>query len=83
MQDHVGYLLGNMKRKQILETLESRGALKSAAIAHLVRLPPKMAEKILAELQGRKLIELSGESYKLTDGGKEAMKKLTKVGAVG
>ena len=83
MQEHVGYLLGKVKRKQILETLESRGALNKIAIAHLVRLPQKMAEKILAELQERRLIELSGESYRLTDNGKEAMKKLTKVGAVG
>ena len=83
MQEHVGYLLGNVKRKQILETLESRGALNKVAIAHLVRLPPKMAEKILAELQERKLLEQSGEKYRLTDNGKEVMKKVTKVGAVG
>ncbi|MBI4361953.1 MAG: helix-turn-helix domain-containing protein [Euryarchaeota archaeon] len=75
---HVGFLLGNARRRSILETLEGRGDLPLAGIAHLVRLPPPTARKLLGELAERRLVEPVGDKYRLTPNGVDALKQFTK-----
>ncbi len=70
-----GYLSGNPRRRQALEILRSRGPLPLAGVAHLLRMPPKMAEGLLEDLKAKGLAEAAGEKFKLTADGEELLKR--------
>jgi predicted transcriptional regulator len=80
MQD-VGYILGNIKRKQVLEIFERRENLNKEAVASLVRLPPVLAERMVDELVRKGFLERKGDSYSLTSRGRSILKKVTKIGS--
>ncbi|MEM3085911.1 MAG: hypothetical protein QXT68_02065 [Halobacteria archaeon] len=75
-----GYLSGNPRRRQALEVLRSRGPLPLAGMAHLLRMPPKMAEGLLEDLRGKGLVEARGERFRLTGEGEEILKRFGREG---
>ena len=79
MHDQIGYVLGNARRKQILEMLDKRGVMRLAAVSHLIHMAPMMTERILNELQERKLLERKDDTYRLTEEGKGVLKKITAI----
>lgn len=70
-----GYLSGNPRRRQALEVLRSRGPLPMAGAAHLLRMPPKMAEGLLDDLRAKGLVEVQGEKLRLTSEGEDLLKR--------
>lgn len=70
-----GYLSGNPRRRQALEVLRSRGPLSLPGVAHLLRMPPKMAERLLDDLRSKGLAEVVGEKFQLTAEGEDLLKR--------
>ncbi len=71
-----GYLSGNPRRRQALEVLRSRGPLPLTGMAHLLRMPPKMAEGLLEDLKAKGLAETAGEKFRITTDGEDILKRL-------
>lgn len=67
----VGYLSGNVRRKQIAEAL-SKGAEDLAALAKLTRIPRLSLEKMLEEMAGKGIVNKGAGGYRLTEAGTQA-----------
>ncbi len=67
----VGYISGNVRRKQIVEAL-SKGAGDIQALAKLTRIPRLSLEKMMEELAGKNIVKKEKAGYKLTEAGEQA-----------
>lgn len=83
MQEHVGFVLGNIRRKSVLDALDKRGDMSRDELSKSLRIPRRMLDGIIDELKSHELVEEKGEILSLTEKGKEILKKATSIGAVG
>ena len=67
----VGYISGNVRRKQVVEAL-SKGAEDIQALAKLTRIPRLSLEKMMEEMAEKKIVKKEKNGYKLTDSGEQA-----------
>jgi len=67
----VGYISGNVRRKQVAEAL-SKGVEDSVALGKHTRIPRLSLEKILDEMAGKKIVKKEKDGYKLTEAGMKA-----------
>jgi len=77
MEELIGFVASNQKASKILAVLDSKGPLDSVTIAKTARMVG--ADKSIEELVGKKLLELSGGKYALTELGKQVSHKLRSV----
>ncbi|CAJ37656.1 hypothetical protein [Methanocella arvoryzae] len=67
----VGYISGNVRRKQIVEAL-SRGAESIEALGKLTRIPRLSLDKMMEEMAGKNIVKKEKNVYKLTEAGEQA-----------
>ncbi|HMK46186.1 MAG TPA: hypothetical protein VK436_06130 [Methanocella sp.] len=67
----VGYISGNVRRKQIIEAL-SNGAEDVQALAKLTRIPRLAIEKMVEEMTGKNIVKKEKGGYRLTETGSQA-----------
>jgi predicted transcriptional regulator len=74
MEELIGFVASNHRASKILNVLDSKGPMDSAAIAKNVRIVA--IDKSIEELVVKKLLTHSGGKYALTELGKQVCRKL-------
>jgi predicted transcriptional regulator len=67
-----GFIMGNVKRKQILDVLDKNGSETLVALRKLTRMPKLMLEKVLNDMVERGVVIKQQDSFILTENGKKA-----------
>ena len=67
-EELVGYVSGNVRRRQVIEAL-SKGGESLEQLEKLSRIPKVMLERILAEMESRKIVKKTKAGYSLTADG--------------
>jgi predicted transcriptional regulator len=67
-----GFIIGNVKRKQILDVLDKNGSETFVALRKLTRIPKLMLEKVLKDMVEKGVIIKEKDSFILTENGKKA-----------
>jgi predicted transcriptional regulator len=67
-EELVGYISGNVRRRQTVEAL-SKGGESLEQLEKLTRIPRLMLEKIIKEMAEKKIVQKTKGGYKLTDEG--------------
>lgn len=68
----VGFISGNVKRKQIVDVLDKNGAETGEVLGKLTRVPKLMLEKALKDMAEKGVIKKQKDKYTLTENGKAA-----------
>jgi predicted transcriptional regulator len=72
VEELVGYINGNAKRKQIVELLVKNGSETGETIEKLTRTPKIMIQRSLKDMSERGVIKKQKDKYALTESGAEA-----------
>jgi DNA-binding HxlR family transcriptional regulator len=67
-EELVGFVSGNVRRRQVIEAL-SKGGESLEQLEKLSRIPKIMLEKILKEMEGKKIVKKTKAGYALTPDG--------------
>ncbi|MDV0447470.1 hypothetical protein MsAg5_13690 [Methanosarcinaceae archaeon Ag5] len=73
MEEIAGFVNGNKMRKNVLEILNSKGAMDSKRIAKTLRCIPATMDKVISEMEENGLIAKTDDKYDLTPEGKAVM----------
>jgi DNA-binding HxlR family transcriptional regulator len=76
VEELVGYISGNVRRKQIVDVLDKNGNETFEALEKLTRTPRLMLEKALKDMTDRDVIKKQKDKYVLTEDGQAAAKIL-------
>jgi predicted transcriptional regulator len=68
----VGFISGNVKRKQIVDVLDKNGAETGEALGKLTRAPKLLLERALKDMAEKGVIRKQKDKYTLTENGKAA-----------
>lgn len=68
----VGFISGNVKRKQIVDVLDKNGAETGEALGKLTRAPKLLLERALKDMAEKGVIMKQKDKYTLTANGKTA-----------
>lgn len=68
----VGFISGNVKRKQIVDVLDKNGAETGEALGKLTRAPKLLLERALKDMAEKGVIMKQKDKYTLTENGKTA-----------
>jgi predicted transcriptional regulator len=71
MDKLIGFVTGNPKREKILSALDSKQAISSSRVAKTAHIIEASTEKILLELVEKGLAKSVGDTYSLTETGRE------------
>ena len=74
-EELVGYVSGNVRRRQVIEAL-SKGGESLEQLEKLSRIPKIMLEKILSEMATRKIVKKTKAGYNLTPDGEHVAQVL-------
>lgn len=66
-----GFLLGNPKRRQIVNALEEDGSLELSRIAKKKRIPKRVVEGLLEGLLDKGVVEREDDEYGLSEVGEK------------
>ncbi len=69
VEELVGYISGNPKRKQVIDVLDKNGKETAEIIAKTARIPKVMLERTLKELTEKGVIKKHKDTYVLTENG--------------
>ena len=72
VEEMVGFISGNVKRKQIIDVLEKNGAETEDTLGKLTRLPRILLEKSIKDMKEKGIIKKQKDKYVLTENGKAA-----------
>ena len=72
VEEMVGFISGNVKRKQIIDVLEKNGAETEDALGKLTRVPRILLEKSIKDMAERGIVKKQKDKYVLTEDGKAA-----------
>lgn len=73
VEELVGYITGNVKRKQIIDVLDKNGSESFEALAKITRIPRLMLEKIMDEMLAKKIVKKEKDKYMLTETGNQVV----------
>ncbi len=76
VEELVGFISGNVKRKQIVDVLDKNGAETGEALGKLTRAPKLLLEKALKDMAEKGVVKKQKDKYALTDNGKAAARLL-------
>lgn len=72
VEEMVGFISGNVKRKQIIDVLEKNGAETEDTLGKLTRLPRVLLEKSIKDMAEKGIVKKQKDKYVLTENGKAA-----------
>ncbi|HTY90597.1 MAG TPA: hypothetical protein VMC84_05410 [Methanocella sp.] len=72
VEELVGFISGNVKRKQIVDVLDKNGAETEETLGKLTRAPKLFLEKALKDMAEKGVIKKQKDKYALTENGKAA-----------
>ena len=72
VEEMVGFISGNVKRKQIIDVLEKNGAETEDTLGKLTRVPRILLEKSIKDMAERGIVKKQKDKYVLTEDGKAA-----------
>lgn len=75
VEELVGYISGNVRRRQAIEAL-SKGGESLVQLEKLSRIPKLMLEKVLGEMVDKKIVKKTTDGYKLTEEGENVTRIL-------
>jgi predicted transcriptional regulator len=73
VEEQVGYLTGNVKRKQIIDVLDKNGSESAEMLGKITRAPKLVLDHTLEDMVKKEIVKKSGDHYELTDQGKHAV----------
>ncbi len=76
VEELVGFISGNVKRKQVVDVLDKNGAETEEALAKLTRVPKLLLERALREMAEKGVVKKQKDRYVLTENGKAAATRL-------
>ena len=74
-EELVGYVSGNVRRRQVIEAL-SKGGESLEQLEKLSRIPKIMLERILAEMSAKEIVKKTKAGYTLTAEGEHVAQLL-------
>ena len=75
VEEQVGFISGNTKRKQIVDVLEKNGSESAEILGKITRAPKLVLDRTLEEMIHKEIIRKKKDQYELTDLGKQAVIK--------
>jgi len=72
VEEMVGFISGNVKRKQIIDVLDKNGAETEDTLGKLTRVPRILLEKAIKDMAERGIVKKQKDKYVLTEDGKAA-----------
>lgn len=73
IEEQVGYISGNVKRKQIVDVLDKNGSESSEALGKITRTPKLVLDRTLGDMVSKEIVKKTKDKYMLTDQGKQAV----------
>ncbi len=73
VEEQVGYITGNVKRKQIVDVLDKKGSESAEMLGKLTRVPKLVLDRTLEDMVHKEIVKKSKDHYELTDQGKQAV----------
>ena len=72
VEEMVGFISGNVKRKQIIDVLDKNGAETEDTLGKLTRVPRIMLDKAVKDMIEKGIVKKQKDKYVLTENGKAA-----------
>jgi predicted transcriptional regulator len=72
VEEIAGFIIGNVKRKQLVDVLDKNGSETFVNLRKLTRMPKLMLEKVLKDMTEKGVIIQQNDSFILTENGKKA-----------
>jgi len=72
VEELVGYINGNAKRKQVIDVLVKKGSVSFEIIEKTMRVPKLTLEKTLKDLVDKGVVKKQKDNYDLTENGAAA-----------
>jgi predicted transcriptional regulator len=73
IEELVGYVSSNVKRKQVVDVLEKNGSETLEQLSKLTRIPRLSLQKVVDELKEKDIIIRSKDKYSLTETGEKVV----------
>ena len=73
VEEQVGYITGNVKRKQIVDVLDKKGSESAEMLGKITRAPKLVLDHTLEDMVKKEIVKKSKDKYELTDLGKQAV----------
>ena len=73
VEEQVGYITGNVKRKQIIDVLDKKGSESVEMLGKITRAPKLVLDHTLEDMVKKEIVKKSRDHYELTDKGKQAV----------
>ncbi len=73
IEEQVGYITGNVKRKQIVDVLDKNGSESSDMLGKITRAPKLVLDHTLEDMIKKEIVKKSKDKYELTEQGKKAV----------
>ncbi len=73
VEEQVGYMTGNVKRKQIVDVLDKNGSESAEMLGKITRVPKLVIDHTLEDMIKKEIVKKSRDMYELTDQGKQAV----------
>lgn len=75
-EDLLGFVASSGRRRRILKSLDSHGAMSPDRLASREHMPERMVQGILGDAEERDLVEAEGGEYALTERGARLVGRL-------
>jgi len=72
VEEMVGFISGNVKRKQIIDVLDKNGAETEDSLGKLTRVPRILLERAIKDMLTKGIVKKQKDKYVLTEDGKAA-----------
>jgi len=73
VEEQVGYITGNVKRKQIVDVLDKKGSESAEMLGKITRVPKLVLDHTLEDMVKKEIVKQSKDHYELTDQGRQAV----------
>lgn len=73
VEEQVGYITGNVKRKQIVDVIDKKGSESAEMLGKITRVPKLVLDRTLEDMVNKEIVKKSKDRYELTDQGKQAI----------
>ncbi len=73
VEEQVGYITANVKRKQIVDVLDKNGRESAEMLGKITRAPKLVLDHALEDMINKEIVKKSKDQFELTDQGKQAV----------
>ena len=73
IEELVGYVNSNVKRKQVVDVLEKNGSESLDHLSKVTRIPRLSLQKIMEEMASKEIVKLEDGKYMLTETGDQVV----------